>query len=662
MCRPGVVRLVALLAFGVAALAPGAPARAETFSEFKARMISLFRSNSYLNLATVGRHHGGGINPALEGAGPWSIIVREVEKAEQGPGMAGAAAEAGAVMIAFLGPSGGQRQEVWYLGGMVGPEDSSMSLKVRPAFGQAVEQLIAIAQRTEAEFRARPENPESWPVKPEQAMAIARALAEAAGSPSGRDGASLNSNPRPRRQHTVTLAGSTQVILDGADGSILAAKSLAPPQSLSALSREQALARGRAIAAAMGVKGEPSLEKRAQEWALTWKGSGTERATVRLDARTGALVSASESLKGVHPRIPTMAELAPPAPAEVPPPPSLRPAPGTVRITDEQAKQIVAAFAKRERLPFGEDATVSYLDPNTNYLKPPAWQVRFHSFGEYEVDANSGAVIHWATLSAAEAEGERRLDEAGARAAGEKALRALGLPADAVFGEARCASHGEGLPEQWTVRWNRRTPQGVLFEDDGAFALLNAATGQVWSASLRWSSRLPDNTRVEIAKDQAVDLARKAAEQRPGVAVEPAGEPELKVVHPNGYWSASPVRWTRYDAPTRTAWIVNLTRKGPMGEGRLIYWVDATDGAVLGGTQSMGGGPLTAGSAAAALRGRRHRPGGGLEPDAPGDARAGLPVAAWVIGIGAVLLIAAAAVLVRCRRVKGAVKGAEPPA
>ena len=72
---------------------------------------------------------------------------------------------------------------------------------------------------------------------------------------------------------------------------------------------------------------------------------------------------------------------------------------------------------------------------------------------------------------------------------------------------------------------------------------------------------------------------------------EPAATAELKVVHPNDYWTKHPLTHLRYDSPTRLAWAVTLTQ-GQAGHGyEMIVWVDATDGEVLGGTQSSGIGP-----------------------------------------------------------------------
>ena len=261
-----------------------------------------------------------------------------------------------------------------------------------------------------------------------------------------------------------------------------------------------------------------------------------------------------------------------------------------MRITPERAKQIVAAFAARESLPYGDDVTVNYMGPDKNAPRQPTWNVSWHRFSEFDVDANTGAIASWSVLSVAgQGAGSLISPETAAKSA-EEALRAMGLPADAVFDKTTLPRRG--FVAAYSLFWKRVTPEGVPFMYDGAYVQVNPLTGKVWSAWILWSSRLPDNPKATLSKEQAIAIAKKVAASRPISKEFTATESELKVVHPNEYWSGSPIV-PRYDSPTRTAWIVTLSSPPQFG-GFLVYWVDATDGKILGGTQSKGGGRLSA--------------------------------------------------------------------
>lgn len=578
--------------------APPAAAGSSTdpFPAFKARMLKLFKDCSYLNIS-IPDGRGAAVNPREEARAQWQTMTHEIERAEKGwkvswdPRAITLRCEVDSTTWGMV--------EVYYLGGMLGLENSPVSLKVGPGFRKAIYEMVAIGHQREAEWNARPENPDSWPVNMDQARGIASAFATAAGL---EPGGHMSGNTEPphkgeRPRITIEFPGVARLVIDGQDGSILRAVNLsAAPRAASPIGKEQALATGQRIASAMGVTGEPaSLEQvkgqRGWVWELVWRGPGAERADARFDVDTGAFASAEESLRAAHPRVPTRAEVAPPASAPPPPPPpSPQPKPGAVRLSAEQAKPIAGAFAKRLDLPFGDGATVKYRDPDQEYLRPPTWAVEFYNFSIFNIDANTGKVVGFGNFSAASAAPVKGIpiSEAAAKAAAVKAIQALGLPRDAVFGEAKYADHGDA-PADWVVRWCRQTPEGVPFEDDAAYVLVRATTGVAWSASLRWSSHLPENTKITITKEQAIETAHAFAREKEGLVAAPAFTAELKVVHPNAYWSKEPVRHVRYDSSTRVAWAVTLTQTGARAAYEMIFWVDASTGQILGGTQSSGG-------------------------------------------------------------------------
>ena len=255
----------------------------------------------------------GAVNPPVEAPKEWAEMVRLVESAKQGPGIIAPSGQYGAIVIEYTeSPSGGRVQSLWYVAGMLGPEDGSMSLNVGPKFGDGIETMIRISEKREAIENARPQNSDNWPVTTRQAEVMAQTFAEVARGPAN-EGMCLNPDYRkqgPIRRYTITVGSRVRLVMDGTNGAILEAKNLAPPPTGTPLHREAALAFGKKIAKAMGVTGEPRVVSRGQTWLVTWKGKGSECAEVRLNAQTGAFLSAVESFKDVHPRVPTKAEVA----------------------------------------------------------------------------------------------------------------------------------------------------------------------------------------------------------------------------------------------------------------------------------------------------------------------------------------------------------------
>ena len=203
----------------------GSATAADPFPAFKARMVKLFKDCSYVNLF-VPHHQLAGVNPREEGKEAWLAMLQEVERGDRGWALSRTPE---AIQINCEDDrSTGHMVEVYYLGGMVGVEGAPVSVKVGPAFRTAIDQLVVIAEKREAEWRARPENPDSWPVNTDQARALASAFVKAAGLESGghmrgsTEPAANGGGPR----HPLEFPGIARLVIDGQDGSILRAVNL----------------------------------------------------------------------------------------------------------------------------------------------------------------------------------------------------------------------------------------------------------------------------------------------------------------------------------------------------------------------------------------------------------------------------------------------------
>lgn len=593
--------IAATLALGGGALsAPASSPSSDPFPAFKEQMTRLFRDCTYINLSVPG-HQLVGVNPREEGRLQWEMLTREIEHAERGWAMIRSPQS---VVICCETPENVSRMvEVLYVGGVVGPEGSPVSLKVGTQFGKGIDGLLAIGERREREWAEKPENPESWPVNSDQAQEIAAALLRAADIDPGSQTKCRGEPPkgRPGGIYTFEFPSIAKVTIDGSDGSIVSAVVLSPDTGPPgrAVSRDKAVAIGTKMAAALGLTTQNSSlaaaelisEKGTRQWRLTWRpaGSGARgSAEVYVDADTGRLLSAGESIPAIHAPVPPRVEPPSSLAAAAGPPKTTEPT-VPVRISAEEALQIAATFAKAMDIPFGEGATVEFLDPEREYLTPSAWELRFYSFSTIRVDASTGRAIMFGDLSAAMAQRgtTAALTAEKAIELARPAAEALGLPSDAQLKEAHPGSEGT-----WSVRWGRVGPQGAFYEDDGLYVLVGPS-GQVIAGNLRWSSRPPGNTEVKVTKERAEQVARDFARASGKLRSEPMIAAELRVVHPNGYWTEHPIRHIRYDSPTRLAWVVTLTQGQAAHGYEMIVWIDAADATILGGTQSSGMGPTS---------------------------------------------------------------------
>lgn len=135
----------------------------------------------------------------------------------------------------------------------------------------------------------------------------------------------------------------------------------------------------------------------------------------------------------------------------------------------------------------------------------------------------------------------------------------------------------------WGIFW-LRTWQGVTFRDQEVSVTLDAGRGRLLTHGARIAAKPPTEARLGISVDRAVEIAREFVVAQGGAAV---GEPraELQIVLPTDTWTAPHHMPTRHDPNSRLAWIVQFsgTLDDTTTERLLEVWVDAINGAVLGG-------------------------------------------------------------------------------
>ena len=310
---------------------------------------------------------------------------------------------------------------------------------------------------------------------------------------------------------------------------------------------------------------------------------------------------------------------------------------------------------------FPEGAAARYLfRPIATPYGGSGWQVSGHGASFFVTDATPGRVIDFQDGAAGLVRGNKQVSKGEAEETAQRVLRRMGLPSDAVFGEARYTerpkyAEGPNVPQaSWNVVWERRTRQGARFDQDSAGVTINATTGEVCAAFLRWFSKGPANTRVAFTKAQAIVLAEAEAKKRTGPTNSPctlSSKAELRVLTA---WS----RFSDRSRPPRTIWEITVARTWPEGfRATDMYYVDATEGKVLGDYHgSPERLPSTPGAPSQAYPGGRGR-GPSSHGVSPEEVRAKaekvLFVLRWTVMGGAALFLAVAALL-HYRQRKGA--------
>jgi hypothetical protein len=255
-------------------------------------------------------------------------------------------------------------------------------------------------------------------------------------------------------------------------------------------------------------------------------------------------------------------------------------------VSAEAAATRAAEFAALVGIPWGQPTSVT-LAENVSECRLAEWQIDFHDFSSIGVDLRTGVVVSAVDYSAVQEnalrQGSPELNEQEAMARASEIAACAGLAAAQQF-DVPSITLQESSPGayRFAIHW-RRLFNRIPFQRDGTSVLLGASDGRFLALSAGLDTPPPTGTEVHVGKEAAQAAAVDCA-SRLGVYFEALDvEAELMIVMPNSYWS----RWGLGDEVTtgrsRVAWVVSVTDQ--KGRDR-IFWIDADDGALLGGTQS----------------------------------------------------------------------------
>ncbi len=257
------------------------------------------------------------------------------------------------------------------------------------------------------------------------------------------------------------------------------------------------------------------------------------------------------------------------------------------RFCQDIGSPVTAAGIAKYPVPYEDDAE-SEFDTDTPQLSlSPRWQIKFGEQATVEVVDATGVVSDYSN----DGYSLRQMpyQPAGPFISKKDAIqRANAVIAatsqDDATGTIRAELHVNNSPHpnvgdaSWQVIRNRQL-NGISYHDDAASAIMDAETGEMEVFGLSYYTLPPRDTTIVISRTKAQVIARN---QLAASGIQEASMNSLKteIVTPNSFWQNGGESFGH--GTGRVAWIYAFAEPGErMGE----VWVDAQNGAVIGGSE-----------------------------------------------------------------------------
>jgi hypothetical protein len=262
----------------------------------------------------------------------------------------------------------------------------------------------------------------------------------------------------------------------------------------------------------------------------------------------------------------------------------LGPAAATVD-TEEAAKSIAIAFGRAMEWHHG---LPSKAELRQSARGTTVWEVQFSDAARVEVDATTGTIVtvmDYMELKplgelADKAGGEvpQNVSESAMRNVAQRALELAAPRDDLRFSRVSIDPVDKARDFVWDRVFN-----GIPYLSDGAGVSVSPLDGRLLGLGAHCPSAPPESAELNLSRETAIEVAQqKAAELGMSAAILAAASAQMYVVQPNNYWGPGPEADCRDPgAPSRVAWVVRLGDRG-----QKHFWIDAADGALLGGTQA----------------------------------------------------------------------------
>ncbi len=254
--------------------------------------------------------------------------------------------------------------------------------------------------------------------------------------------------------------------------------------------------------------------------------------------------------------------------------------------TAKDAATKAAAFATAQNMPWGDDIQ-TVLRQNVNAARKAEWVTTYGNLASVGVDQRTGAVVCAVDFSEVTAhvtaKAPAKLDQAAALTRAQDIVTRAGLTSVANLGTPDVQLQ-QADPDAW--RFAIKYPllyQGLPYEYGCVTVMLAAEDGKLLALSSAIDVPVPASTAATVDQNAATTSAvGYAAKVAPAMA-SPQTSAKLMIVAPNSYWNAWGLGAKEDGTVARTAWVVTAKQNG----GELIFWIDAADGLLLGGTQSL---------------------------------------------------------------------------
>ncbi|MDI6817485.1 MAG: hypothetical protein QME41_09935 [Actinomycetota bacterium] len=258
----------------------------------------------------------------------------------------------------------------------------------------------------------------------------------------------------------------------------------------------------------------------------------------------------------------------------------------TRKITANQAKSMAGKVLSKA----GITDTVSTPElVNEQGSKTDSWLLKADKNANVQVDADTGELVsftNFALLNKLEEEKNgqaKMIFKVKALSLRNQIVKDLGLKIKGKEIDMTLETNG-GIEHQayWSTRWHRET-DGYPFATDFISLDIDAFHGQLLGYEKAFHSDEPASTEVLVDEPKARTGASKfIARDLAARGIElSADKGTLIIVRPTYYWTDHPILNT--PPTTRLAWKFVLTTE--YGDGEI--WVDARDGAILGGGETQ---------------------------------------------------------------------------
>jgi hypothetical protein len=187
---------------------------------------------------------------------------------------------------------------------------------------------------------------------------------------------------------------------------------------------------------------------------------------------------------------------------------------------------------------------------------------------------------------------------------------------------------------------------GIPFNRGGVGVMLSAADGRLLALSSGLDIAPPESVTVSVPEESATAAAITYASHLDSSSQPAETQAELRIVVPNSYWARRGLGEEIAEPGSRVAWVVELRE----AEGHYrIFWIDAADARLLGGTQSKSAVPATRTRSASTTSTRLPHRSGGVDGPAARPFAIAIPAAIVVVALVAgTLLLARRAAALRC--------------